>query len=238
MQIRIWTPLSSFSTNPFSWKAFRLFKGISFVFKGRARTQSPTNTNYAPEFPTLGGIAGFNSTEVQWKSLDLGELPCWSQCPLCQVSMTEQKLALLEQIIQTATLCQYEQKKNNIFLVSHQHFDVFGHFLGSKWMRPYITLLIYEITAIKKLALTFREHFFNLKAICKSGLFDILKPVPSWSPFLFFDWLCLNMLKRLPMEVVQYHGNLRDQVSKLSLGPSLSKISLIFWTCCAGRIRY
>ena len=51
-------------------------------------------------------------------------------------------------------------------------------------------------------------------------------------------FLCLNKLKRLPMEVVQYHGNLRDQVSKLSLGPSLSKISLIFWTCCAGRIRY
>ena len=48
----------------------------------------------------------------------------------------------------------------------------------------------------------------------------------------------IDELKRLPMEVVQYHGNLRAQVSKLSLGPSLSKISLIFWTCCAGRIRY
>ena len=48
----------------------------------------------------------------------------------------------------------------------------------------------------------------------------------------------LDEIKRLPMEVVQYHGNLRAQVSKLSLGPSLSKISLIFWTCCAGRIRY
>ena len=44
--------------------------------------------------------------------------------------------------------------------------------------------------------------------------------------------------KRLLMEVVQYHGNLRAQVSKLSRGSSLSKISLIFWTCCAGRIRY
>ena len=40
------------------------------------------------------------------------------------------------------------------------------------------------------------------------------------------------------MEVVQYHGDLRAQVSKLSHRPSLSKISLIFWTCCAGRIRY
>ena len=27
--------------------------------EGRARTQSPTLTNYAPEFPTFGGIAGF-----------------------------------------------------------------------------------------------------------------------------------------------------------------------------------
>ena len=56
--------------------------------EGRARTQSPTLTNYAPEFPTFGGIAGFNSTWVQWWSLDLKELPCWSQYPLSQVSMT------------------------------------------------------------------------------------------------------------------------------------------------------
>ena len=40
------------------------------------------------------------------------------------------------------------------------------------------------------------------------------------------------------MEVVQYHGDLRAQVSKLIHRPSLSKISLIFWTCCAGHIRY
>ena len=92
MQIRVWTPPSFCSANPFSWKSFQLLESLSFVFKGRARTQSPTNTNYAPEFPTLGGIAGFNSTEVQWKSLDLGELPCWSQCPLCQVSMMKAKI--------------------------------------------------------------------------------------------------------------------------------------------------
>ena len=48
----------------------------------------------------------------------------------------------------------------------------------------------------------------------------------------------LEERERLLMEVVQYHGNLRAQVSKLSRGSSLSKISLIFWTCCAGRIRY
>ena len=33
--------------------------------EGRARTQSPTNTNYAPEFPSLGGIAGVNPFQVQ-----------------------------------------------------------------------------------------------------------------------------------------------------------------------------
>ena len=57
------------------------------LIEGRARTQSPTLTNYAPEFPTFGEIAGFNATEVQWWSLDLKELPCWSQYPLSQVSM-------------------------------------------------------------------------------------------------------------------------------------------------------
>ena len=59
------------------------------LIEGRARTQSPTLTNYAPEFPTFGGIAGFNSTWVQWWSLDLKELPCWSQYPLSQVSMPD-----------------------------------------------------------------------------------------------------------------------------------------------------
>ena len=57
------------------------------LIEGRARTQSPTLTNYAPEFPTFGEIAGFNATQVQWWSLDLKELPCWSQYPLSQVSM-------------------------------------------------------------------------------------------------------------------------------------------------------
>ena len=34
--------------------------GVPGLIEGRARTQSPTLTNYAPEFPTLGEIAGFN----------------------------------------------------------------------------------------------------------------------------------------------------------------------------------
>ena len=43
--------------------------------KGKARTQSPTIINYAPELPTFGVIAGVSPTEVQWKGLALGELP-------------------------------------------------------------------------------------------------------------------------------------------------------------------
>ena len=44
--------------------------------RGLARTQTPTNTNYAPEFPTFGEIARVSLTEVQWKGLALGEPPC------------------------------------------------------------------------------------------------------------------------------------------------------------------
>ena len=65
----------------------RAYFGRPIFEKGRARTQSPTNTNYAPEFPSLGGIAGVNPFEVQWRGLNLEELPCWSQYPLSQVSM-------------------------------------------------------------------------------------------------------------------------------------------------------
>ena len=43
--------------------------------KGLARTQIPTNTNYAVEFPTFGEIAGVNPTGVQWKGLALEEPP-------------------------------------------------------------------------------------------------------------------------------------------------------------------
>ena len=49
---------------------------ISLFFeKGLARTQIPTNINYAIEFPTFGEIAGVNPTEVQWKGLALEEPP-------------------------------------------------------------------------------------------------------------------------------------------------------------------
>ena len=43
--------------------------------QGLARTQIPTNINYAVEFPTFGEIAGVNPTEVQWKGLALEEPP-------------------------------------------------------------------------------------------------------------------------------------------------------------------
>ena len=45
------------------------------VFKGIARTQSPTIKNYALELPTFGVIVGVNQTVVQWKGLTLEEPP-------------------------------------------------------------------------------------------------------------------------------------------------------------------
>ena len=57
------------------------------VYKGRARTQSPTNKNYVPESPTFGEIAEVSPTGVQWKGLALGEPPTGSRYPLHQVSM-------------------------------------------------------------------------------------------------------------------------------------------------------
>ena len=48
------------------------------ILQGLARTQIPTNINYAVEFPTFGEIAGVNPTGVQWKGLTLEELPSWS----------------------------------------------------------------------------------------------------------------------------------------------------------------
>ena len=47
-------------------------------FQGIARTQFPTNINYASEFPTFGEIAEVNPARVQWKGLALGEPPSWS----------------------------------------------------------------------------------------------------------------------------------------------------------------
>ena len=47
--------------------------------KGIARTQSPTNKNYALELPTFGAIVGVSQTEVQWNGLILEEPPSWSR---------------------------------------------------------------------------------------------------------------------------------------------------------------
>ena len=54
----------------FQWNVF--FRSI---LQGLARTQIPTNINYAVEFPTFGEIAGVNPTGVQWKGLALEEPP-------------------------------------------------------------------------------------------------------------------------------------------------------------------
>ena len=45
------------------------------IKQGIARTQSPTNKNYAAKFPTFGEIVGVNRPAVQWNSLVVGELP-------------------------------------------------------------------------------------------------------------------------------------------------------------------
>ena len=45
------------------------------IYKGIARTQSPTNKNYALELPTFGAIVGVSQTEVQWNGLILEEPP-------------------------------------------------------------------------------------------------------------------------------------------------------------------
>ena len=48
---------------------------LSVVYKGIARTQSPTNKNCAFELPTFGVIVGVSLAEVQWKGLALEEPP-------------------------------------------------------------------------------------------------------------------------------------------------------------------
>ena len=62
-------------------------------YEGIARTQSPTNKNYALELPTFGAIVGVSQTEVQWNGLILEEPPSWSRltsvpgkyAPVCSV---------------------------------------------------------------------------------------------------------------------------------------------------------
>ena len=53
-------------------------------FSGNARTQSPTNKNYALDSPPFGVIAGFTPTEVQWKGLDLEIRPSGSPNSPCE----------------------------------------------------------------------------------------------------------------------------------------------------------
>ena len=48
---------------------------IYFFHQGKARTQAPTNKNYALELNTFGPIVRVSSPEVQWESLTLEEPP-------------------------------------------------------------------------------------------------------------------------------------------------------------------
>ena len=53
-------------------------KSESRLEKGIARTQNPTNKNYALELLTFETIVGVSSPGVQWTGLTLGEPPSWS----------------------------------------------------------------------------------------------------------------------------------------------------------------
>ena len=57
------------------FKVSLLIQPSVFIIQGIARTQSPTNKNYALELPTFGVIVGVSPTEVQWKGLTLEEPP-------------------------------------------------------------------------------------------------------------------------------------------------------------------
>ena len=48
---------------------------VLLIHQGIARTQSPTNKNYAFELPTFGVIVGVSRTGVQWSGLALEEPP-------------------------------------------------------------------------------------------------------------------------------------------------------------------
>jgi hypothetical protein len=64
------------STAYFKGTQPRSFQGKArSIKKGIARTQSPTNKNYAFELPTFGVIVGVNPTKVQWPGLTLEEPP-------------------------------------------------------------------------------------------------------------------------------------------------------------------
>ncbi len=50
-------------------------KVLENIMRRQRERRPPTTRNYALELPTFGAIAGVSPTEVQWKSLALGEPP-------------------------------------------------------------------------------------------------------------------------------------------------------------------
>ena len=98
---------------------------LPLVYQGIARTQSPTNKNYAPELPTFGAIARVSPTGVQWKGLALGEPPCRSRYPLCQVSMLSQSPSLPYRLTQAFVwlVCRYILNIHVTLKLSFQIYD-------------------------------------------------------------------------------------------------------------------
>ena len=84
---KLWVKISAWKPTAILQVQRKMNISLYFQWRGWARTQTPTNTNYTPELPTFGVIARVSRTEVQWFSLALGVPPSWSWFPLCQVSM-------------------------------------------------------------------------------------------------------------------------------------------------------
>ena len=70
-----WEYKTCTTTKPIKYPQSQALIAIEHNDQGRARTQSPTTTNYAVEIPTFGEFARVSTTEVQWLSLALGEPP-------------------------------------------------------------------------------------------------------------------------------------------------------------------
>ena len=71
----LWSMILSFATHRPSFTPQSRRAGLKM---GIARTQIPTNKNYALELLTFETIVGVSSPGVQWTGLTLGEPPSWS----------------------------------------------------------------------------------------------------------------------------------------------------------------
>ena len=143
---------------------------LCFVNKGIARTQSPTNKNYALESPTFGVIAGVSPTAVQWKGLTLGELPCWSQCPPCQVSMPY--------MVNHSTFYQHSLQSQWCLVCGHKWLAHTNNVLWLAFSLPWKSLGIYSFF------LLYLIFFIELFVILEFSLETIFADTSAIHPYL------------------------------------------------------